>query len=481
MSVPADAPPAPDVAAPGEGPPPTVWGAVREALLGSHRDYTQGSLRLALFVLSVPMVLEMVLESVFAVVDMYVVSRLGKEAVATVVLTESLLVLLYAVAMGLAIGATALVARRAGAKDADGAARGAVQAIALGVALSAVVGVGGVFAARPLLALMGASPWVLEHGVAFTQVMLGGSGSVVMLFIINALFRGAGDGALSMRTLWLANAINIVLAPGLVLGLGPLPELGLVGAAVATTIGRSTGVAFQVLMLVRGTGRLRIRRAHLALEPETLRTILRLSSSAALQTFVGMASWMVLTRIIARFGDAAVAGYGVAMRLVMFALLPSWGLSNPAATLVGQSLGARRPERGEQAGWLGAGVNLVVLGGVGLLYVVAAPSIASAFRVGPEAGAYAVTALRVVSAGFLFYAFGMVMSQAFNGAGDPNTGLYLNLACFWALELPLAWALSGPLGLGPLGAFVSVPVAFSVLAAAAVLLFRRGAWKRRAV
>ncbi|MFP2906933.1 MATE family efflux transporter [Pyxidicoccus sp. 3LFB2] len=472
---PAEAGASPEVAVPG------LWASLKEAVHGTRQDLTRLPVRRAIFLLSVPMVLEMVMESIFAVVDVFFVGRLGADAVATVGLTESLLTIIYAAAMGLSIGATALVSRRIGEGDPERAARTAVQAIGLGLVLAVPLAVAGVVFARPLMALMGGSPWVLEHGVRYTQVMLGGMGSVLLLFLINAIFRGAGDAAISMRVLWLANAINIVLAPLLIFGVGPFPELGVMGAAVATTFGRTCGVGYQLYRLARGDGRLQLRREHLKLEPGTMLAMVRMSGAGTAQSLVNTVSWVVLARIVSTFGSAAVAGYTIALRIVLFALLPSWGLSNAATTLVGQSLGSRQPERGEHAVWTAARINAAFLGSLGLLFIVFARPLVSAFAHEPEVIAHASTALRLVSSGFLFYAFGMVVTQAFNGAGDTTTPTVLNICCFWLLELPLAWVLSVPLGMGPSGAFLSISVAFSVLAVAAVILFRRGTWKHREV
>ncbi|MFP2930792.1 MATE family efflux transporter [Pyxidicoccus sp. 3LG] len=481
-SSPAEARPSPVEAG---GPPETgaqgFWSSLKEAVHGTKQDLTRLPIRKAIFLLSVPMVLEMMMESVFAVVDVFFVGRLGADAVASVGLTESLLSIIYAGAMGLSIGATAMVSRRIGEGDPERAAHTAVQAIGLGVVLAVPLSVAGVVFARPLLALMGGSPWVLEHGVRYTQVMLGGMGSVLLLFLINAIFRGAGDAAISMRVLWLANAINIVLAPLLIFGLGPFPELGVMGAAVATTFGRSCGVVYQLYRLARGGGRLQVRREHLRLEPATMLAMMRLSGAGTAQALVGTTSWVVLARIVSSFGSAAVAGYTIAIRVVLFALLPSWGLSNAAATLVGQSLGARQPERGEHAVWTAGRINAAFLGSLGLLFVVFAPQVVGIFSGEPEVAAHAIHALRIMSASFLFYAFGMVLTAAFNGSGDTATPTILNICCFWLLELPLAWVLSGPVGLGPTGAFLSISVAFSVMTVASVILFRRGTWKHRQV
>jgi putative MATE family efflux protein len=462
-------------------PPQSLWAALRESLRGSHQDFTDGPLGRAIFLLAVPMVLETVMESVFALVDVFFVSRLGPDAVATVGLTEAMLTLIYAVAMGLSIGATALVSRRIGEKDSEQAARTAVQAVGLGVLLGVPFSIAGAFFARPLLALMGGSPWVLEHGVGYAQVTLAGMSSVILLFLINAIFRGAGDAAIAMRVLWLANGLNIVLTPCFIFGWGPFPEMGVMGAGVATTLGRSAGVVYQLYRLRRGSIHLRVRREHVRLELQTMLAMLRLSGLGMFQAFVATTSWLVLARIVAVFGSAATAGFTIAMRLILFALLPSWGLGNAAATLVGQSLGAKKPERGERAVWTAARYNIVFLGSVGVLFILAAHSIIGAFTKDAATAAHGVMCLRIVSAGFIFYAFGMVLEQAFNGAGDPMTPTLINLGCFWVLELPLAWALAAPVGLGPSGAFLSITISYCLLAVVSTVLFRRGRWKLRAV
>jgi putative MATE family efflux protein len=471
----------PEAAGPEAAPAPArggVWGLIRDSLGGERHDYTALPLRRAILLLAVPMVLEMIMESVFAVADIFWVSKLGADAVATVALTESMLVIVYAFAMGLSMGATAVVARRIGEKDPQGAARAAVQAIVLGVALAVVVGVVGAWLGPQLLVLMGASPQVLAIGSGFPRVMLGGSVTVLLLFLINAAFRGAGDATVAMRTLWLANAINIVLGPFLVFGWGPFPQMGVTGAAVATTIGRGVGVVYQLRALAIGRGHLAVRREHLRLDFGIMRTIVRLSGTAMLQAFIGTTSWVGLVRIVAAFGSAAVAGYGIAIRVVLFALLPSWGMANAAATLVGQNLGAGQPDRAEQAVWRASFYNLLFLGGVGLLFVLFGESIVRGFTTDPAVVAYGSSALRIISAGFLFYAFGMVVTQAFNGAGDTWTPTLINLFGFWLWEIPLAWVLAGPLGYGPRGVFIAILAAFSATAVASVVLFRRGRWKR---
>jgi putative MATE family efflux protein len=463
-------------------PRPTLGASIREALRGSHgHDYTSGPIGRAILLLSIPMVLEMSMESVFAVVDIFFVSRLGADAVAAVGLTESLLTMVYALAMGLSIGAAALVARRIGEKDPEAAARAAVQAIALAVFLSAVLGVAGALLAPRLLVLMGASPSVVQTGATYTRVMLGGEAAIVLLFVVNAIFRGAGDAAIAMRVLWMANAINIVLDPLLIFGIGPFPELGVTGAAVATTVGRGVGAAYALWRLTRADGRAPVGRRHLRVNLPLMGQIARLSGSAALQSIIGMASWIGLVRIIATFGSDALAGYTVGIRVVIFALLPSFGMSNAAATLVGQALGAGKPERAERAVWKAGLYNLAFLGTVGLLFVAFAPAIVGAFTRDPEVAAHAVSCLRIVASGFPFYAYGMVLTQSFNGAGDTLTPTLVNLVVFWLWEIPLAWFLAVHLGMGPRGVFWSITIAFSTLAVVSAVLFRRGRWKTRRV
>lgn len=482
MSTTTESPPSPTPGEePADGPQPGFLDAVREGLAGSHRDYTSGPVGRAILVLAIPMVLEMVMESVFAVVDVFFVARLGADAVAAVGLTESMLTLVYVVAMGLGIGATAMVARRIGEGDPEGAARSAAQAVTVALAVSVGLAVAGIALAPRLLALMGGSPGVVAMGTGYTRVMLGGNAAVLLLFLVNAIFRGAGDAAIAMRSLWLANGINIVLAPCLIFGVGPLPEMGVTGAAVATTIGRGTGALYALSRLVRPGGRVRVRRRHLSPSPALMGRIVRLSSSGAFQIFIGMASWIGLVRIVSGFGSAALAGYTIGMRIVIFALLPSWGLSNAAATMVGQSLGAGKPERAEAAVWRAGAYNLVFLGLTGAAFVLFAEPLIGFFTADPEVARYGVDCLRTVALGFPFYAYGMVLTQSFNGAGDTWTPTVLNLLVFWVWELPLAYFLAYPMGMGPRGAFASATIAFCTLAVASAVLFRRGGWKTRQV
>lgn len=458
------------------------WSGVREALRGSRRDYTEGAVGRAILVLAVPMVLEMVMESVFAVCDVFFVSRLGADAVATVGLTESMLTIIYALAMGLAIGATAMVARRTGERDADGAARAAVQAIALGAAIAIGLGAAGIVAAPALLRAMGASPTLLAVGTPYARIMFGGNATILLLFLVNAIFRGAGDAAIAMRVLWLANAINIALGPCLIFGLGPFPALGVKGAAIATNIGRGVGALFALSRLVRGrSARVAIARRHVRLEPAVLLRLVRLSASGTLQALIGTASWIGLIRILSTFGSSVLAGYTIGIRIVVFALLPSWGLSNAGATMVGQALGARKPERAEHAVWIAGFYNVCFLGVVGTLFVLLARPIAHIFTSDPAVVPSAVGALRIIALGFPFYAYGMVLSAAFNGAGDTTTPTVLNVVVFWLWEIPLGFVLAKVLGFGPRGVYVAVAVAFSTLAVVSAVIFRRGKWKARAV
>jgi len=427
------------------------------------------------------MVLEMFMESLFAVVDIYWVGRLGTDAAATIGLTESLLTLIYALAIGLSIGATAMVARRIGEQNPEGAARAAVQAIALALIVSIILAAIGAPLAPRLLALMGGSPWVIEHGSGFTRIMLGCNATVVMLFMVNAIFRGAGDAAIAMRVLWLANSINIVLGPCFIFGIGPFPKLGIVGAAVATNTGRGIGALYALSRLVRSGGRFEIRRRHLRLEPSIMARMVRLSATGTFQVFIGMASWIGLVRTISSFGSDAVAGYTFGIRVILFALLPSWGMANAAATMVGQALGARKPDRAEQAVWKAGFYNMVFLGIVGLLFVLFAHQIIGLYTSDPKVASYGVDCLRIVAYGFLFYAYGMVLGQSFNGAGDTWTPTIINLFVFWLWELPLAYFLAIELGMGPRGVFLAITIAFSTLAVVSAFFFKRGRWKTRIV
>jgi MATE family, multidrug efflux pump len=427
------------------------------------------------------MVMEMVLESLFAVVDVFWVGRLGADAVATVGLTESLLSVIFAVGFGLGLSTTAMVARRIGEKDAPGAAVAGVQAIVLGLGTSLAIGVPCWIYAPRLLQVMGASPQIVATGSGYTRIALGGCGAVLMLFLNNAIFRGAGDAAVAMRLLWVSNIINLVLDPCLIFGWGPFPKLGVTGAALATFIGRSIGVAYQFYRLLRGTERIRILFSQLRLDVEVLLRLVRVSLTGILQFLVADVSWIGLVRIVSLFGSAALAGYTIAIRIVIFVILPSWGLSNAAATLVGQNLGAKQPERAEQSVWRTGLYNMLFLGSVGVFFILFADPIIRLFTQDPAVVPLAVSCLRILSYGNIGYAYGMVMLQAFNGAGDTITPTFVNFFGFCLLELPLAYTMAVPLHLGTNGAYYAIVFAEAAIAVAGVVIFRRGRWKRQQI
>jgi putative MATE family efflux protein len=454
---------------------------IREAVLGSEQSFTEGSIGRAILLLSIPMVLEMLMESLFGIVNVFWVSRLGANAVAAVGITESLLTLVFALAMGLSMATTAVVARRIGEGNHNGAAITAVQAIGLGIGISVPVGLAGFLLAGKLFLFMGASTPVIAEGSRYAMVILGGNVTVMLLFLINAIFRGAGDAAVAMRSLWLGNIINIILDPCLIFGLGPFPEWGVTGSAVATTIGRGCGVLYQLYMLFGSHSRVVIQRKHLRLDLEVGGRLLRISVGGTLQYLVATASWLGLIRIVAVFGSAALAGYTIAIRIIVFAILPSWGMSNAAATLVGQNLGAGKPDRAERSVWVTAFANMVFLGIVAVLFVTFSEKLIGIFTVDPEVVPFGVDCLRYVSYGYVFYAYGMVMVQSFNGAGDTFTPTMINLGCYWMFQIPLAYFLALRAGFGADGIFLAITIAESALAVVAVILFRRGKWKTRKV
>jgi putative MATE family efflux protein len=458
-----------------------AWATIKLALTGKELDFTSGPIGRAIVLLAIPMVLEMVMESVFALTDAFFVSRLGTDAVATVGLTEAMISILFAVAIGSGMATTAMVARRVGEGNSEGAGVAAAQSILLGLVLTAVVALPGVYFAKDLLRLMGGTPELVAAGHGYTRVLFGGSATIMLLFLLNAVFRGAGDAAIAMRVLWIANAVNIVLDPCLIFGLGPFPELGVTGAAVATTIGRGVGVVIQVWVLFRGSSRIRVRRPDFVPRPRIIVRLFRLSVGGILQILIGTTSWVVLVAIIGRFGPAAVAGYTLAIRLIIFTLLPAWGLANAAATLVGQNLGAGQPERAETSVWWAGIYNMVFLLAVAVLFIAGAAPLIRIFSVESDVVRYGVACLRWVSIGYPFYAWGMVMEQAFNGAGDTYTPTVINLFCYWIFQLPFAYLLAHFWGLGPTGVFIAITVAESLIAVLAMLVFRRGRWKLREV
>jgi len=458
-------------------PPLPIWSSIREALRGSHQDFTSGSLNRAILLLAIPMILEMVLESLFAVVDVFWVGRLGANAVATVGLTESLLSLVFAIGLGLSLSTTAMVARRIGEKDPAGAAVAGVQAIILGLTVSLLIGAPCALYAPRLLSLMGASPEIIRVGSSYARIALGGGGVILMLFLNNAIFRGAGDAAIAMRLLWVSNIINLVLDPCLIFGWGPFPKLGVTGAALATFTGRSIGVLYQLYRLLRGTERIRILRNQIKVNLQVLLRLLRVSLTGILQFAIAHTSWIGLVRIVSTFGSAALAGYTIAIRILIFAILPSWGLSNAAATLVGQNLGAKQPERAQMSVWRTGFYNMLFLGFIGVIFLVFATPIIRLFSNDPVVVPLAATCLRILSYGNIGYAYGMVMLQAFNGAGDTVTPTYVHFFGFWIVEIPLAYFLAITAHIGANGVYISIVVAEAAIAAAGVLLFRRGRWK----
>ena len=451
------------------------------ALKGGHSDFTALPLNRAVLLLAVPMVLEMSMESLFAVVDVFWVSHLGFNAIAAVGLTESVMSLIYAVAIGISLAATAIVARRIGEKNPVLASQAAGQIILLGALLAGLLGLGLGSFAPEILRFMGATPEVIAIGSGFTRIMLSGNATVFLIFLINAVFRGAGDAVIAMRTLWLANALNILLGPCFIFGLGPLPHLGLTGAAVATNLGRGIGVLYQLWHLTGRPGRIRIHWADFRPRWEILGTILKTSGNGIAQMFIHTTSWVGLFKILALFGSQVLAGYTIAIRVVIFALMPAWGLANAGATLVGQNLGAKQPERAEQAVKIAAKFNMIFLGAVGLVFVILCRPIVGLFTTDPAVYPEAVRALWIISLAFPIFAAGMCLEATFNGSGDTWTPTRLNFFCFWLGQIPLAWLLSVPAGLGPLGVYIAVPVSFSALTLWSAVLFRRGKWKQQKI
>ena len=462
-------------------PQSSLWQSLREALRGSHQDFTAGSLNRAIFLLAVPMVLEMALESLFAVVDVFWVARLGSDAIATVGITESLFSLIFAVGIGLSLSTTAMVARRIGEKDPEGAAVAAVQAIVIGLAVSVAVGVPGFLLAPRLLGGMGASAHIVSIGTSYTRIALGGSGVIVMLFLNNAIFRGAGDAAVAMRLLWVSNIINLMLDPCLIFGLGPFPRLGVTGAALATFTGRSIAVLYQFYRLAKGTERIRVLRRQMVVNWSVLARLARVSVTGILQFAIGHTSWIALVRIVSVFGASALAGYTIAIRTVIFVLMPSWGLGNAAATLVGQNLGAGEPERAQAAVWRTGLYNVCFLGGVGVLFAVFADPLVALFTDDVTVRSMAAQCLRIVSYGNVAYAYGIVMLQAFNGAGDTITPTVVNVFGFWMIEIPVAYVFAMRTGLHANGVYWAIVIAEAFMAGTSVILFRRGRWKKQRI
>jgi putative MATE family efflux protein len=452
-----------------------------EAVSGSEQDFTEGQLSRAILLLSIPAVLEMIMESVFVIADIFFVSRLGADAVATVGLTESLVTIIYAIAIGLGTATTSMVSRRIGEKHNDEASRTAFQAIMTGLLVSLLIGVPGAFFAEKLLSLMGASRSISENMSGYTRIMLGGNVVIMMLFIINAIFRSAGDAAVAMKVLWIGNIINIILDPCLIFGLGPFPQMGVTGAAVATNIGRGTAVLVQFYLLFFGKKRIQLSIKQLSLDFRIMLKLLRLAIGSIGQYLVSTTSWIALVRIISIFGSEVVAGYTIAIRIIGFTLLPSWGISNAASTLVGQNLGAKKPDRAERAVWVTGWVNMILLGAIGLILIIFPDFFIGLFISNENVLKSGILGLRIISTGFIAYGLGMVLVNSFNGAGDTSTPLKINIFAFWMVEIPLAYILAIKAGLNEEGVFIAIVLAETLMTIIAWLVFRRGKWKLKEV
>ena len=451
---------------------------IKQSLKGGDHDFTQGNLKKAIVLLAIPMILELSLESVFAVVDMFFVGKLGDAAIATVGLTEAAITIIYSLAIGLSTAATAMIARRIGEKNPEAAAHAAVQAIIVSLIFTLILSITGIIFAADILRLMGAQPDVIEQGTIFTKIMLGGSVAIIMLFLINGIFRGAGNAAIAMKSLWLASILNIILCPLLIYGIGPFAGFGLKGAAIATTIGRSSGVLYQCYFLFIGKGMIKITRKHLGIDFSIIKSLIKIAWPATFQFIIASGSWIIMAKLVAETGGTtASAGYQIAIRNIIFFILPAWGLSNAAATLVGQNLGANQPERAEKSVWLTAKYNAIFMGFVTLFFILFSKSIISIFSTEKVVIDFGTSALQIIASGYIFYGVGMVMVQALNGAGDTKTPTWINIICFWLFQIPLAYLLAKGFKWGPHGAFWSIPIAETMVAVAALFYFKKGKWK----
>jgi len=452
---------------------------IKQSFRGDEHDYTQGSIRQAIVLLAIPMILELSLESVFAVVDMFFVGKLGSNAIQTVGLTESVITIIYTLGMGLGMGTTAVVARRIGEKNPDAAAHAGAQAILMSLLITIAISITGFIYAPDILKLMKAAPDVVREGKVFARIMLGGSLVIILLFLINGIFRGAGDAAIAMRSLWIASGINIILCPSLINGYGPFPELGLKGAAIATTVGRGIGVLYQCYHLFGRRGVVKIKMVHFNWDWPLIRSIVKVSWPAVMQFFIASGSWIILTRLVAELGGkVASSGYQIALRNAVFFILPAWGLSNAAATLVGQNLGAKQPERASKSVLLTAKYNAVFMSVVMLLFVLFASPIISIFTRDSAVQRVGTIALQIIGTGYIFYGIGMVMIQALNGAGDTRTPTWIHFVGFWVFQMPLAYFMAKVLDWGPIGVFIAIPVAETAIAIAAWIFFKKGKWKK---
>lgn len=449
-----------------------IFNFIKLSLGGKHQDFTTGSIRKAIFLLAIPMILEMCLESVFAVVDIFFVGKLGSNATATVGLTESVLTIIYSIAFGLSMATTAMVARRVGEKNPGGAAKAGAQAIMAGITISLLISIAGIFFAGNFLRWMGATDEIIKTGSTYTRIMLTGNIVIMMLFLLNGIFRGAGDASIAMRSLWLANICNIILCPLFI------HYFGLKGAAIATTTGRSIGVCYQLWQLLKGKkGIIKIHMHHFIPDREVMKNLFNVASTATLQFIIGSASWIAMARIMTGFGSSAVAGYTIAIRWIVFFILPAFGLSNAAATLVGQNLGAKQPDRAEESVWKTAKYNAIFMAFVSLLFLVCADFFVSIINTDPAVVKTAVPALRIISLGYIFYGIGMVMMNAFNGAGDSRTPTWVNLFWFWIFQIPVAYLVAIVWDWGPKGVFISIVVTETCITITSAILFKRGRWK----
>lgn len=447
------------------------------AVTGKEQEFTSGSIKRAIFMLSIPMILEMLMESIFAIVDILYVSQVSVNAVATIGLTESVITLVYAVAIGLSMAATAVVARRVGEKDIKGASQATVQVLFLGVAIAIIISVIGILYPKEILELMGAEPSLIAEGYGYTKVLLGGNITIMLLFLINAVFRGAGNASVAMWTLILSNGLNIILDPMFIFGFGPIPAYGVEGAAIATTIGRGTAVVFQLFILFYGYSKIKIKFNDLVLRTQIMFNLIKVSLGGIGQFLIGTSSWVFLMRIMSEFGSEVLAGYTIAIRVMMFTLMPAWGLSNAAATLVGQNLGAKKPDRAESSVWKTGKYSAWFMGLVSIGYLLFAPQIVGLFNTTPTVLKYGSLCLRIIAAGYIFYGYGMVVIQSFNGAGDTKTPTYINFICFWMFQLPFAYLAAITFDFGPVGVFSAITLAEILIAVIGLFWFKRGKWK----
>lgn len=447
------------------------------AVSGKEQDFTTGSIRRAVFMLSIPMILEMLMESIFAIVDIFYVSKVSVNAVATIGLTESVITLVYAVAIGLSMAATAIVARRIGEKDKEGASQATVQVIFLGVAVAAFISVIGIIYPKEILGLMGGEADLIEDGYGYTQILMGGNVTIMLLFLINAIFRGAGDASVAMWALIVSNGLNIILDPIFIFGFGPVPAYGVQGAAIATTIGRGTAVIFQLFILFYGWSRIKVGFKDLIIRVAVMFNLIKVSLGGIGQFLIGTSSWVFLMRIMSEFGSEVLAGYTIAIRVMMFTLMPAWGLSNAAATLVGQNLGAKKPERAEQSVWKTGKYSAIFMGIVSIIYLLFAPQIIQLFSLESEVVKNGALCLRIIAAGYVFYGYGMVVINAFNGAGDTKTPTWINFICFWLFQLPFAYLMALTFDFGPLGVFMAITLAEVLIVIIGIVWFKKGYWK----